>query len=314
KSIVCISIFLQSSNRECNYLQSILGLFYHSASVPEKAIEVLAHAGLSISLTSIHRAVKSLSQDAATKLKASIRTLQTSLAYDNFDMHFKTSQPTIEHGSTFVSATSATAIPLFDVTDPNTLKCSNELWEKDPYNPVHFSEPVQIDINDLLSFHKANSSAKLPSAPGQLNPFLERFAWHVRSILIHHGPPKFKEKYLKNLGEPAAINPIPLHKTKQFPCRAMDTKESTNDGNVEVIECLLRQGGIGEPQDRDFNSTRDVDMSEHILLIHGDLGTKERVDSVRISRAIEETPRRRFQFVVFLPGLFHFKMACADAL
>ncbi|KAF9549258.1 hypothetical protein CPC08DRAFT_794174 [Agrocybe pediades] len=55
-------------------------------------------------------------------------------------------------------------------------------------------------------------------------------------------------------------------------------------------------------------------MSEHVLIVHGDLGTKERLDSVRISRAIEETPKRRFQFIVFLPGLFHFKMACADAL
>ncbi|KAG2028921.1 hypothetical protein BDR03DRAFT_882337 [Suillus americanus] len=55
-------------------------------------------------------------------------------------------------------------------------------------------------------------------------------------------------------------------------------------------------------------------MSEHIMLIHGDLLTKERLDTVRNSRCIEHTPKNRFQYVIFLPGLFHYKMACADAI
>ncbi|KIJ10040.1 hypothetical protein PAXINDRAFT_164302 [Paxillus involutus ATCC 200175] len=55
-------------------------------------------------------------------------------------------------------------------------------------------------------------------------------------------------------------------------------------------------------------------MSEHVIFIHGDLLTKERVDAVRNSRRIEHTPKNRLQYVVFLPGLFHYKMACADVL
>ncbi|KII91006.1 hypothetical protein PLICRDRAFT_106940 [Plicaturopsis crispa FD-325 SS-3] len=55
-------------------------------------------------------------------------------------------------------------------------------------------------------------------------------------------------------------------------------------------------------------------MSQWVILLHGDLLTKERLDSIRESRAIEDTPKRRFQHLIFLPGLFHYKMACADAL
>ncbi|KAG2109297.1 uncharacterized protein F5147DRAFT_576122 [Suillus discolor] len=55
-------------------------------------------------------------------------------------------------------------------------------------------------------------------------------------------------------------------------------------------------------------------MSEHVLLVHGDLLTKERLDTIIKSRRIEDTPKCCFQHVVFVPGLFHFKMACADAL
>jgi hypothetical protein len=94
----------------------------------------------------------------------------------------------------------------------------------------------------------------------------------------------------------------------------MNIKESTPDGNVEVLESLLRQGGIREPEDNNFDLEKDVNMSEHILLVHGDLLTKERLDTVQDSRSIEATPKRCFQYIIFLPGLFHFKMACADAL
>ena len=81
KVVVSISIFVQSTNEQCNYLQGVLGIFYHSTSIPKKVIETLAHTGLSISLTSIHTAVKSLLQDAACKIKAAVHTLTMALAY-----------------------------------------------------------------------------------------------------------------------------------------------------------------------------------------------------------------------------------------
>jgi hypothetical protein len=124
-------------NKNCNYLQSILGIFVHSVNIPQRVIEVLAQAGLSISIKSIQRAVKSMSVDSAQRIKEGLRSLKVGIAYD---------------------------------------------------------------------------------------------------------------------------------------------------------------------------------MSAFVLLIHGDLLTKEQLDTIRDSRRIEDTPKNRFQFVVFLLGLFHCKMACADAL
>lgn len=94
----------------------------------------------------------------------------------------------------------------------------------------------------------------------------------------------------------------------------MDIKQSMTDGNVEVLENLFRQGGIGDKRDSSFDADHDVDMTEHVILVHGDLLTKERLDTVRNSRQIEYTPKNRSQYVIFLLGLFHYKMACADAL
>ena len=94
----------------------------------------------------------------------------------------------------------------------------------------------------------------------------------------------------------------------------MNIKESTPDGNVKVLKSLLCQGGIGEPEDDNFDPEKDVDMSEHVILFHGDLLTKKWLDTVWDSRSIEATPKQHFQYVIFLPSLFHFKMACTDAL
>ncbi|KAF9525695.1 hypothetical protein CPB83DRAFT_796037, partial [Crepidotus variabilis] len=243
-STIVFAIFLQSTNENCNYLQSILGLFYHSTSVPEKVIDMLAHAGLSVSLTSIQRGIKRLSRQADQKIRASVQTMKTAFAYDNFDVNFRTEQPTLEHTSTFVSATSATAIPLYDIVNSpeNILRCSQALWMKDPLNPSPLAIPIQLDVSELLQYHKESSTRRNTAT---LSPRLMVFAWHIRDILIQHHP-AFK-KFNSVNGQPEEVNKIPLHKTTQIPCRAMDIKESTPDGNIAVMDCLFDQGGIGEP-------------------------------------------------------------------
>ena len=239
-----------------------------------------------------------------------VRTLTTAFAYDNFDINFKSPEPTVERPSSFVSATSAIAISLFGVANPETLRCSQRYWEKDPRNPSPSAQPTKINADDLSEFHLHSSSRKTPGQ--KLSPLLANYAWHICDILIRRG--EHFESLSPHLSQPITVTQIPLHQTTQIPCRSMNIKESTPDGNVEVLESLLHQGGIGEPEDGKFDSEKDVDMSEHILLIHGDLLTKERLDTVQDSRSIEATPKRCFQYIVFLPGLFHFKMACADAL
>jgi hypothetical protein len=124
-----------STNERCNPLAAIIGLFCHSTSAPELVIEMLTHTGLSISLTSIHNMVDSLSQKSLQKLRELAKTQLVAFAYDNFDMDFKSSLPVIERaGSTLQHATSALAFPLMHSVVPDDLKCSAELWQSDSLN------------------------------------------------------------------------------------------------------------------------------------------------------------------------------------
>jgi hypothetical protein len=83
-------------------------------------------------------------------------------------------------------------------------------------------------------------------------------------ILIHHG--EYFWYLSPELGQPDHIQQILIHKIMQIPCHSMNIKESTPDGNIKVLECLLCQGGIGEPEDKKFDTENDVDMTEYSIL------------------------------------------------
>ena len=87
------------------------------------------HASLSISLTTIHNMISSLSTKAHERLKSLSHNLLASFVYDNFDMDFKSWMPTVEKpGSTLTHATSAFAFLLAHGVVTDDLKCSEMLW------------------------------------------------------------------------------------------------------------------------------------------------------------------------------------------
>jgi hypothetical protein len=73
-------------------------------------------------------------------------------------------------------------------------------------------------------------------------------------VLIHHG--EYFGYLSPELGQPDHIQQILMHKIMQIPCHSMNVKELTPSGNIKVLECLLRQGGNGEPEDKKFSVCR----------------------------------------------------------
>ncbi|PSS32232.1 hypothetical protein PHLCEN_2v2001 [Hermanssonia centrifuga] len=288
---------------KCNPLASIMGLFLHSTSAPELVIEVLSHAGLSISVSAIHDMVDSLSRTSHSKLRDMAKSLLTALAYDNFDMDFKSWVSTVEKpGGTLQHATSALVLPLRHGVTADDLKCSAELWASDPLNPhipASQKRPSRT-WKDCLP----------PVDPTQTGPprQIQNFSWHFRHALVKYC--KEFDSYRTDLKYPEAVLEIPVVQTPHLPCRAMDINQSTNDGQSEILESLLAQTNLGDPSDHPGVE----DITEHVVIIHGDLGTGERLDGAKQSRCIERKPVRRLQYAIFVPGLFHVQMACADAI
>ncbi|KXN80720.1 hypothetical protein AN958_08182, partial [Leucoagaricus sp. SymC.cos] len=98
--------------------------------------------------------------------------------------------------------------------------------------------------------------------------------------------------------------------SSQIPNRALDIAPSTPAANAEVMLELFKQAGIGDPLDH----LGVVPIGDHAVLVSGDLLTGEHIRSLLETQSEEATAWWKFSHIVFVPGLFHFKMACADAL
>ncbi|KAJ6578606.1 hypothetical protein B0H10DRAFT_1836287 [Mycena sp. CBHHK59/15] len=124
------------------------------------------------------------------------------------------------------------------------------------------------------------------------------------------------DQFKGDLGKPEMVEQVPVVKMRWAPAKSMDIKQSTVSGNLDVIPQLLEQGGVGDPSQEDQSIwERNIrSMVAYIILFHGDLGTGERIMSLLQRRSIEDTPWQRYQYVIYVIGLFHLKMACADAI
>ncbi|KAJ8519093.1 hypothetical protein ONZ45_g3922 [Pleurotus djamor] len=299
RTLVCLSIIMKSSNSRCNAFQTLVGIFLHATVAPESVREFLSSIGLSISTTSIHNAVTSLAGNAEGAMKTLGSSLLTLFAYDNLDMDLKRSVPTAENvQETQVHLTTGTMLPLHPMVTREDLNCSEQLW-----NTCRPDNSPSVPTEKLIELH-----AKPPDAQGLLPR--DRFrVWKFISDLLHHGPEEFK-KHLARLKAPETYEAIPMHKTTQVPNRTLDIAPSGPLENAQAIKALLTQAGIGDPTERRVQT----DIGNSVVLVSGDLLTGERLRSVLESRAVEQTPWRRLQFVVYVMGLFHLKMACADAI
>ncbi|KAF9230944.1 hypothetical protein BU15DRAFT_83000 [Melanogaster broomeanus] len=317
KKTVISSILMQGINQKSNALQSILGFFLQSAHVPQKVINTLAHLGISISTDAINLAVRSLSAESQNLLRDLGRSVLASYAYNNFDVDLKSQVPTAEKlNDSLKHLTSGLLFPLVHGTTTNDLKCSEELWKKSVLNPYveGHNIPRKHSCRDLLNLHREGSNDLNLSRRDKFN------TWIFLHDLCTYGP-EYLHQFQSMLQEPEAIEQIPLVKTPIYAARAMDINNSTVSGNIQAVIELLQQGGITDPAApstvRDDIGEEDLDspdFSEHVVLVHSDLGTGEHLQSAQLHRSIESTPWNRFQHVVFIPGLFHLKMACADAL
>ena len=130
-----LSILTNSTNSHCNAFQAVQGFFLESMNAPERVIDVLAHSGWSVSVSSIVKMVRSLTIERQKHIRELSKDGLCALAYDNLDFDFKTKEATLENPGAFESITTGTFIPLGHGTTLDDLRFSDELWKKSPLNP-----------------------------------------------------------------------------------------------------------------------------------------------------------------------------------
>ncbi|KAF8332942.1 hypothetical protein F5887DRAFT_1080554 [Amanita rubescens] len=302
KKSVIVSIVLQSTNQKANTFASILGVFLHSCRTLQRVINALARMGLTVSQSCIHTAINSLSSNASLTLQELGQSRCIALAYDNFNVDLKVSVPVVEKSTeTLKHLTSGLVFCLQHGVTSDDLRYSDYLWQRSEVNLDNLGPLGNRKTHkDLLQLFREPDEKPLDShAEFNIWVFLRDLVENVEGFEYIQGKIK----------APESIEQLPVVKTEIYPAYAMDVNNSTVAGNIQAIECLMEQVGYGEPSGEDA-----VDISKHVVLIHGDLGTGEQINTILKRRACERRPWERFQYVEFLPGYFHVKMACVDAL
>jgi hypothetical protein len=195
------------------------------------------------------------------------------------------------------------------------LRCSEELWRKNPLNPAFDTTTAPPPLTMIDLERHLDSLHPEASHPSNLT-CRERFnSWLFRADLVKCGPDYFSE-FISMLGTPEMLEQIPVVRMQWAPARSLDTKQSTVAGNLQAIPAFLEQGGVGDPSEKveGIWERNVLSMTAYVILFHGDLGTGERIMSLLQRRSIEDTPWRRYQYVIYIMGLFHLKMAAADAI
>ncbi|XP_006462858.1 hypothetical protein AGABI2DRAFT_73074 [Agaricus bisporus var. bisporus H97] len=127
---------MQATNQKCNAFQTLVGVFLQACAVPDAARKLLAHIGVSISVSAIETAVKNLSKEAYAEMRRLGQSFETSYAYDNLDIDIKPGTPTWEATAkdTLSHLTTASMFPLNHGIRAEDLQYSDFMWNlmKDP--------------------------------------------------------------------------------------------------------------------------------------------------------------------------------------
>jgi hypothetical protein len=122
--------------------------------------------------------------------------------------------------------------------------------------------------------------------------------------------PESLQKHQISLGEPKMLDPIPVQKMSQVPNQMLDIAPSTAAQNAKALKAFFKQTGIGDPTENPCI----YNLDNNVVLVFGDHLTGEHIRSLLESRSEEKTSWQRLQFIIYVMGLFHLKMACADAI
>ncbi|KAJ7708528.1 hypothetical protein B0H16DRAFT_1345026, partial [Mycena metata] len=84
---ICALISVMRSQKANNF-QLVIGLFLLGSGASKREIEVLAHAGLSISYSAITEHVKSLSQEGMEEIRELVKSAMCQIVWDNLNIAF----------------------------------------------------------------------------------------------------------------------------------------------------------------------------------------------------------------------------------
>ncbi|KAH9003933.1 hypothetical protein EDB83DRAFT_2237225 [Lactarius deliciosus] len=305
---------LGARSQKNSYARHVMGLYLYSTGATRQQISVTNHLGLSVSYVTLagrgNKAANLLTSKLATSsrtgpgvhrhkhrlgtleaLSESMRKVAREVAasglyvlvYDNINMVWKAAEQILGRTDSMENGTCATIVSLFraSVDDLRAIELERR-----------FGSAPELKVNDIVLTEDEYT-------------FHRKCLIHaVLRIAVQHGGPRL-QVFRKDLQaiEPQSDFRIDVHKSEIHPLPAMNINEASTIGNAEVIDAVMEELNV---------DTSKSDFCENLKLVAGDQLSIARLRAVLAARAGNEGGASSLRWALFIPGLFHCKIAATN--
>ncbi|KAH9011428.1 hypothetical protein EDB83DRAFT_2234081 [Lactarius deliciosus] len=304
---------LGARSQKNSYARHVMGLYLYSTGATRQQISVMNHLGLSVSYVTLagrgnkagnlltsklasassntsmhghkHRlgTLEALSESMRKVTRKVAASGLYALVYDNINMVWKVAEQILGRTNSMENGTCATIVSLFQasVEDLRAIELERR-----------FRSAPELKVDDIMltkdeyTFHR------------------KCLIHAVLRIAVQYGGPRL-QVFRKDLQamEPHSDFRIDVHKSEIHPLPAMNINEASTMGNAEVIDAVMEELNV---------DTSKPEFCENLKLVAGDQLSIARLRAVLAARAGNECGASSLRWALFIPGLFHCKIAATN--
>ncbi|KAH9172322.1 hypothetical protein EDB89DRAFT_2114193 [Lactarius sanguifluus] len=308
---------LGARSQKNSYACHVMGLYLYSTGATRQQISVMNHLGLSVSYvtlagqgnkagnlltsklapassqtglnTNVHRhkhrlgTLEALSE-SMRKVTCEVATSDLYvLMYDNINMVWKVAEQILGRTDSMENGTCVTLVPLFraSIKDLRAIELERR-----------FQSTPELKVSDIMLTEDEYS-------------LHQKCLIHtVLQIAVQYGGPRL-QVFRKDLQvmEPHSDFRIDVHKSEIHPLPAMNINEASTMGNAEVIDAVMEELNV---------DTSRPEFCENLKLVAGDQLSIARLRAILATRAGNECGASSLRWALFIPGLFHCKIAATN--
>ncbi|KAK7016638.1 hypothetical protein R3P38DRAFT_3321050 [Favolaschia claudopus] len=283
--VFVFSIMAFTRNTGTNVFPMILGLFLEIGGTSSRILSTLSYAGACVSITTIERLKKTLSEDAVAHAVSLINGPDLFyLIFDNINIFLRKSQQRLFNKNSMIHATNAAVIGL-----PDAVRAAEDLAAKQRLRGKRAA---------------ATGSDIIPTDEDEQKMF-SSFVGIVMTLIIAYCPGKDgwenRDEMLKAAEDMMASDrPLPPKKSDARPIGVFDVNEGSKKGIIQMLKSLQNFSGVDEER---WSSKARI-----IVHLVGDWLTSSNIRGARRDRMDDVNKMERLDYVEELSALWHFAL------
>ncbi|KAJ7911737.1 hypothetical protein B0H13DRAFT_2660394 [Mycena leptocephala] len=280
--VLVFSLMAFTRNTGTNLFPLILGLFLEIGGTSSRILNTLSNAGACVSITTIERLKKVLSEDAVAY---AVSLMQGPgmwyIIFDNINIFLRKSQQRLFNKNTMIHATNAAVVSLPDA-DPAAADFEAKQKARGKRAAATGADILPTDDDEakmLSSFVGLVMTLTVAYCPGSKE-------WEDRDVML-----KAAEEFM------TSDRPLPPKKSDGRPLGLFDVNEGSKKGIIQMFKALQEISGLDE-----------AEWAAKARIIIGDWLTSNNIRGARKDRMDDINSMERLDYVDELSALWHFAL------